>query len=136
MKAFDEAVEAGDEAAIRAAGMEVGKAMANGALNRIQMKAAVKAVLTPEQVARLDQMKDVAGQPIRRPMGDRMVRPWPGRVNQPGKVGRPGVPARLGGGGMFQRMDRNRDGAVTQREFNAFQGQNTKDRPARTRKLN
>jgi protein CpxP len=56
-KAYGQAVRAGDESSIRSAATGVGKAMADAAVLRVQVINAVKAVLAPEQIQRLEAMK-------------------------------------------------------------------------------
>ena len=57
MKALHEAAEDGTEAEIIAAGKELGDALTNQALQKSATMKAVKAVLTDEQVAQLDEIK-------------------------------------------------------------------------------
>ena len=57
MKALHEATEDGTEAEIIAAGKELGDALTNQALQKSATMKAVKAVLTDEQVAQLDEIK-------------------------------------------------------------------------------
>jgi Spy/CpxP family protein refolding chaperone len=57
MKALHEATEDGTEAEIIAAGKELGDALTNQALQKSATMKAVKAVLTEEQVAQLDEIK-------------------------------------------------------------------------------
>lgn len=136
MKAFREAVQAGDEAAIRSAGTEVGNAMANGAVIRSQCVAAIKAVLTPDQLAQLEKMKERAKQSIGRQLGDRVGRPGLDRFNPPQKAARNAeVLRRLTNERIFNKIDRNGDGAITLQEINAFQRQKGKDRPAKDQEL-
>jgi hypothetical protein len=136
MKAFQEAVQAGDEAAIRSAGSEVGTAMANGAVIRSQCVAAIKAVLTPDQLAQLEKMKERAKQSIGRQLGDRVGRPGLDRFNPPQKAARKAeVLHRLANERIFNKIDRNGDGAITLQEINAFQRQKGKDRPAKDQEL-
>lgn len=57
MQNLNEAADKGDEAAITAAGKAAGEAMTKQALQRAEVAKKVNAVLTPEQKAKLEQMK-------------------------------------------------------------------------------
>lgn len=57
MQTLNEAAEKGDEAEITAAGKAVGDAFTKQALNRVETTKKVKAVLTEEQIVKLDEIK-------------------------------------------------------------------------------
>ena len=149
LKAFASAVEAGDEAGIRAAGGVLGNALADMAVLRTQIGAAIKKALTEEQIQKLDGMRErirntrVQNPGLRARRGNGRVGlglgPGPGRGPQQGlgpvqrnagpwqgqalRAQRPGLmgPNPLANPGVFQRIDRNGDGAITQQELRAFQ---------------
>ncbi len=115
IEAFQAAVKAGEEPGIRAAATAVGNAMADAAILRVQVRTAVKAVLTPEQIQKLDAMKArvkrvaafAAGPAAERPMAAvRHRRAVPLRALSNEKV--------------FNRVDANGDGAITLDEIKAL----------------
>ncbi len=57
MQALNDAADKGDEAAIKAAGKTAGDALTKQALQRAEVSKKVRAVLTNEQKAKLDQMQ-------------------------------------------------------------------------------
>jgi Spy/CpxP family protein refolding chaperone len=149
LKAFASAVEAGDEAGIRAAGGVLGNALADMAVLRTQAAAAIKKALTEEQIQQLDGMRERIrdarvqnpGLQARRGSGrggpglgrgiglgpqtglgpmQRNAGPWQGQAVRPQRPAMMG-PNQLANPGVFQRIDRNGDGAITQQELRAFQ---------------
>jgi Spy/CpxP family protein refolding chaperone len=60
--ALNEACTAGDEAAIRAASTKVGQTLADLQVLRSKVTAELKAVLTPEQLKKIEELKANAGQ--------------------------------------------------------------------------
>jgi len=145
LKAFASAVETGDEAGIRAAGSVLGNALADMAVLRTQAVAAIKKALTEEQIQQLDGIREriknarVQNPGLRARRGglgpgrglglgpqtglapmQRNAGPWQG---QPMRTQRPGLmgPNPLANPDVFQRIDRNGDGAITQQELRAFQ---------------
>lgn len=140
MKAYVESVQAGEEAGIREAAANVGKAIADVAVIRTQTAAAIKAVLTPEQIDKLEKMKERAkearGQNLAQD-GRGQRRGLAGQGNRQGlrRTDRPERPRKaecldlLTNEKFFKRIDLNNDGAITLREIRAFQKQRDKDRP-------
>jgi len=73
-KALDESSTNGDDAAIRTAAVKVGQALADLQILRKKVATELKAVLTPEQLKKLDQLKEQARErmqgmrePVRQP---------------------------------------------------------------------
>jgi translation initiation factor IF-2 len=81
-KKLQAAVEAGDEAAITAAGQELGKAIAEGAKIRMQERKAVEAILTPEQREKATK--------LRKEMEEKMAAGGPGGMRPPRPEGEEG----------------------------------------------
>jgi Spy/CpxP family protein refolding chaperone len=89
-KALDEASSSGDDSAIRAAAVKVGNTLADLQILRKKVVKEIKAVLTPEQLKKLDEIKDQPVRPLR-PRGTngsattgQATRQGPGaRSNQP-----------------------------------------------------
>jgi Spy/CpxP family protein refolding chaperone len=85
LKAYREAVKTGEEAGIRAAGAKLGTATADVGVIRAKVWTSIKAVLTPEQLQKLENMKDRAKNAMA--YGPRA------RMERPGRAGwaRPGL---------------------------------------------
>jgi Spy/CpxP family protein refolding chaperone len=107
-KAFSEAGTAlnaattkGDEAAIRAAAAKVGQSLADLQVVKTKLAAELKAVLTPEQLQKLEQLKNAAARGMQevmrspRPAGDAAARPSGPRPVQPqGQTAKPQTPSK------------------------------------------
>jgi len=140
IKAFGQAMEAGEEAGIRTAATVLGNAVADVAVIRIQTVAAIKAVLTPDQLKQLEKMKERAKglleqQAVRGslnsldklgPKQPRLGKPVSDRPKKPGKSDCLDL---LANEKVFKKIDSNGDGAITLREIKAFQKQQAKDQP-------
>ena len=74
-KKLQAAVEAGDEAAITAAGQELGKALAEGAKIRLQERKAIEAILTPEQLEKATKLRKEMEEKMAANPGQRPPRP-------------------------------------------------------------
>ena len=81
-KKLQAAVEAGDEAAVTAAGQELGKAIVEGAKIRMQERKAVEAILTPEQREKATK--------LRKEMEEKMAAGGPGGMRPPRPEGEEG----------------------------------------------
>ncbi len=87
--ALNEASSKGDEAGIRAAAAKVGQTLAELQVLKTKLAAELKAVLTPEQLKKLEDMKNMASQRMQemmrppRPAGDAGARPSGARPAQP-----------------------------------------------------
>ena len=65
-KALDEASSSGDDAAIRAAAVKVGNTLADLQILRKKVVKEIKAVLTPDQLKKLEQLKEQARESLQR----------------------------------------------------------------------
>jgi Spy/CpxP family protein refolding chaperone len=90
-KALDEASSKGDDAVIRAAAVKVGNALADLQILRKKVAAEIRTVLTPDQLKKLEQIKD---QPLRslRPRGTNGSATTTGQAVQPAPGARPSQP--------------------------------------------
>jgi Spy/CpxP family protein refolding chaperone len=136
-KALHDAVLQNNEADIRAAATNLGSAIGQCALLRAATMASIKAVLTPEQQAKLEQLQSRMKQHVLGPgqpmQGLGLPGPFPGFRHQRGAgmgtwqgPGPMGLPHRGGGPGwgldidrLFQLRDTDKDGKLTLEELQA-----------------
>jgi Spy/CpxP family protein refolding chaperone len=115
LKAYGQAVRAGDESSIRSGGDAVGKAMADAAILRVQVRTAVKAVLTPEQIQKLEAMKARVKKVAAFAAGPAAERPVAAVRHR-----RAALLRALSNEKVFNRIDANGDGAITLDEIKAL----------------
>jgi periplasmic protein CpxP/Spy len=116
VKAYGQAVRAGEESSIRSSAAAVGTAMADAAMLRIQVMTAVKAVLTPEQLQKLEAMKARTKKVTVLAAGSVAERPVAGARQRRAMLLRA-----LSNEKVFNRLDANGDGAITLDEVKALQ---------------
>jgi Spy/CpxP family protein refolding chaperone len=117
-----EAVLSGaSEEQIRATAAKLGTVLGNQAVLRAQTIAAVKAVLTPEQLKQWEENKASVPHARRPPAGQGFGGgPWGLRAHGPGPNAGPAAVPHLGLEEMFKTADTNKDGALSIEELRAF----------------
>jgi Spy/CpxP family protein refolding chaperone len=106
---------------IRAAAAKLGTALGNQAVLRAQTIAAVKAVLTPEQLKQWEENKASVPPARRRPAGPGFGGGPRGLQAHGAGPGGPAVMPHLGLEEMFKTADTNKDGVLSLEELRAFQ---------------
>lgn len=108
--ALQEAVKSGaDEAAIRAAATELGNALGDQAVLKVKSKAQIDKILTDEQKAKLNELKE------QRRKGE--------GVTTEGTKTRKGLGRAADPEAAFARIDSNGDGSISLDEFKAYRAQ-------------
>jgi Spy/CpxP family protein refolding chaperone len=115
------ALSGANEEQIRAAAAKLGTALGNQAVLRAQTVAAVKAVLTPEQLQKWEELKATVPHSRQRPAGPGFGGGPRGLQARGAGPGGPAVVPHLTLEEMFKAADTNKDGALSLEELRAFQ---------------